>query len=133
MKISQRAVLGFALAMLIGFSTPVWAAKGAKGGGPIEKIREATAQLDLTAEQQPKVDKILDDAQQEVAKLRQAAKASGDRAAVKEKAKEVIKDTIGKLSHVLTPEQRGKLRELIKEARAEKKGENSPATQPAGT
>ncbi len=98
-----------------------------------KRFDEATAQLSLTDEQQPKVDKILDEAQQQVAKLREEAKASGDRAAAKEKAKDVMKDTIGKLSHVLTPEQRGKLRELIKEAHAQKKAENSPSTQPSAT
>ena len=86
MKTSRRyATFGFVIAMIVGMSASAFAAKGAgKGagqGGPIARIREILPQLSLTDEQQPKVDKILDDAQQQAAALRQEAKSSGNREA----------------------------------------------------
>ena len=140
---SHASRFGFAvvLSLVLGLCiTPAHAAKGAKGqkhNAPIESLQYVLKQLDLTAEQQPKVDDIVADLQKKVQDLKSEAKTGGDKDAAKTKARDLIQDTRAQLEKVLTPDQQTKFRKLMAEERAEKKEarkdgkHGTPATQPS--
>ena len=95
-------------------------------GEQLAKFKAALAKLDLTADQQTKIDGILTDAKAQLQALRGEGK-NGDRTAMRDKVRTILRDTHEKLAVVLTPEQKVKFRELMKEQRQGAK----PGTQPA--
>ena len=102
-------------------------ARAEKGQGDrLAKFKANLAKLDLTADQQTKVDGILTDAKAEMQALRGEAK-NGDRAALRDKVRTILRDTHEKLAATLTPEQKTKLRELMKEQRQGAKAGTRPA------
>ena len=126
------------LSLVVGLSAGT--ANAAKGGGakhttPLESMQYVLKQLDLTAEQQTKVDDIVADLEKKVQELKSEAKSGGKEAA-KGKARGLVQETRTKLEKVLTPEQQTKFRKLMAEERAQKKEDaekkHAPsATQPA--
>ena len=96
--------------------------------GPSERLaafKAALAKLDLSADQQTKVDGILADAKAQFQALRAEAKP-GDRAVLRDKVRTILRDTHDKLATVLTPEQKAKFRELMREHRQDAKPGGKP-------
>lgn len=115
-------------------TAPADAPKHAKGEGrrePLKRLEANLAKLDLTADQQKKVDGIIADAKTQLQALRQQAK-NGDKSALKDQARQIITKAWSDIEAVLTPEQQAKLKELRKEERKEhqeeqgEKGDKGP-------
>lgn len=126
---------------------------GPRGGGGtplIDRLKQTVDALDLTAEQKTQTDAIFKDAADQAKALR--TEAGGDRAAMREKAGELGRETREKLAAVLTPEQKAKLKESMpagrrgdgagpgeagprKAGKGKGKGgaDRGPATQPAAS
>ena len=101
-------------------------ARAERGHGErLAAFRAALAKLDLSADQQTKVDGILADAKAQLQALRGEGK-TGDRAALRDKVRTILRETHDKLAAVLTPEQKAKLRELMKEHRQQTKPGGKP-------
>jgi Spy/CpxP family protein refolding chaperone len=94
-------------------------------GARLAAFKAAVAKLDLTADQQTKIDGILADAKAQLQALRGQAR-TGDRTALRDKVRTILRDTHDKLAAVLTPEQKARLRELLKEHRQSEKAATSP-------
>ncbi|HEY0007703.1 MAG TPA: deiodinase-like protein [Tepidisphaeraceae bacterium] len=89
------------------------ATRPARGQGPmVDRLRDALNEADLTDEQKPKVDAILDAAAKAFAKLRE--EAEGNMASLREQGRELAEETRSKLAEVLTSEQRKALREAMR-------------------
>lgn len=120
---------------LMGGWTPAVQAKAptsqnapARGHGELlAKFKAALAKLDLTADQQTKVDAILADAKAQLQALRTEAK-NGDRTGLRDKVRTILRETHDKIAAVLTPEQKAKLRELMKESRQDSKAGTKTTT-----
>lgn len=79
---------------------------------PVARLEDAISKLDLTAEQKPKVQVVVEDAKKKFEELR-GQLPGGDRAAVREKFTAFMDETRDKLKEILTPEQQEKLREAL--------------------
>ena len=75
--------------------------------GPFERIRDAAAKLDLSAEQKEKIEKVLSDARDKLAKLRENPQAN------REAMRSLFQEVRTKIGEILTPEQREKIREVL--------------------
>jgi Spy/CpxP family protein refolding chaperone len=85
-------------------------------GEALAWFKAALAKLDLTADQQTKINAIIADAKTQLQALRsQAGTGTGDHAALREKARAIVRDAHQKIAAVLTPEQKAKLREMWKQ------------------
>lgn len=101
-------------------------ARAERGHGErLAAFKAALAKLDLTADQQTKVDAILADAKTQLQALRGQDKTGG-RAALREQVRTILRDTHDKLAAELTPEQKAKLRELMREHRQQTKPGGKP-------
>ena len=122
---NRRLIIGIAaVAMLFGVSarsmvvantTP--ATQNTAKQGPFYRLREALAQLDLTADQKAKIKQIVGDAR---GKLQQLKADAPNGTIDKAQAREIIKAARQQILEVLTPAQKAKLREILK---AEKTGQ----------
>ena len=138
-KMMTIVVVGIVMLGMAGLAQaakPAKAAKGAKGEQrtPLAMVQRALEKLDLSDDQAKKIGDIISTAQQDLQQVRDDAKASGDKTAVREKVRTIMTDTLKKVSAELTPEQKTKLREQMKEFREQRKAQHSdqsPSTQPA--
>ncbi len=133
-----------ALALTIGLAGSALAGAGRgvdKGGAagqarPLQQVRQVLDKLDLSAEQNQNIDQIIADAQNQLRALREQAKSSGDKSAMKGQVRPLIKAMITKIGQELTPEQRTKfeaeLKQVRKDAAAKRRGQggNAPTSQP---
>jgi uncharacterized iron-regulated membrane protein len=127
MNALQRLSCLCGLALLMAFAMPTLAANGTHG----QKLQDMVAQLNLTPDQQSKVDTIMSDMQQQVKDAHKMAK-NGDTDGAHEKSKAARKDAIQKIQDVLTDDQKSKIHDLLKQAAAAHKAEKAGATtQPA--
>jgi Spy/CpxP family protein refolding chaperone len=108
---------------IIGLGLPTFAqapAGGGRAGGPgamVERVKGILADLNLTADQQKKIDGILDQAKQDGAQLRSQLKdLSGQERA--EKVRAFATSVKDKIEAELTPEQKETFDKKISEARA---------------
>jgi Spy/CpxP family protein refolding chaperone len=95
---------------------------GGGGGGAFggEMFRENLKDLDLTAEQQTKVDALLDESRAKMQALRgEAGGAGAGNTEGREKMRAALRETREKLDEILTPDQRTKLREKMAARRSE--------------
>src|SRR5439155_19875522 len=77
-----------------------------------ERLRENLAKLDLSDEQKTKIKSVLDDVKAKGEELRkQAANATED---MRDKFRDLMQETRGKVEDILTPEQQDKLREMFR-------------------
>ena len=83
-------------------------AKG-KGKGPVARIQNVMPQLNLTAEQKPKVDEALKAASDQIAKAHEGVTDPKEKAKV---SRPIMKSLREKLNGILTPDQQSKLKEL---------------------
>jgi Spy/CpxP family protein refolding chaperone len=94
------------------------ATQPAAGQGRLAKLKEAMAKLDLTSGQKEKIKTIMEDARSKM----EAARSGGT--VDKTQARTIIRDALEKIMATLSPEQKAKLREMMKEEKA------GSATQP---
>jgi Spy/CpxP family protein refolding chaperone len=85
---------------------------------PLDQIREALEQLNLSTDQKEHIHKIVEDAPTQIKPILESAKA-GDRENAREEIRTIVKDTLKKISALLTEEQKEKLHTLIHEERTE--------------
>jgi Spy/CpxP family protein refolding chaperone len=97
---------------------PATTQPGANGGGPLQKVREALNQLDLSAQQKVEIRKIMSNARTKLEALK-----TGGQTPDKSEVRPIIKAAIEQMMKVLKPDQKEKLRGLLKEERS--------TTQPA--
>lgn len=110
---------------------------------PLESFQYVISQLDLTADQQTKADRILDDLQKKLDDVKQQAKSDREKrkSAVAEFKKALLAARTD-IEKILTPEQTTKLRKLLVEERDARKeqqqeriehrnGKRPAASQPA--
>jgi Spy/CpxP family protein refolding chaperone/peroxiredoxin len=91
-------------------------------GEMLDRLRSALPQLDLNDAQRQQVKALLEDVQAQAATLRQQAEAGGEN--VREKVREMTERTRSKLNEILTPAQREKLMESLRD---------EPRPRPAAT
>jgi len=101
---------------------------GAGRGVMIDRLRENLDKLELTPDQDKKVEAILADASKQLIKLREDA--AGNLDGLRDKAREVFTDVRGKLRDVLTAEQQRKLLELMPPRRPDGPPSAAPETKP---
>ncbi|HZZ43739.1 MAG TPA: hypothetical protein VFE58_12440 [Tepidisphaeraceae bacterium] len=123
--------------------SPTLAAKGENHPNrPLESLQYCLKQLDLSTDQQTKVDDLMADFQSKAASLKKSAKGSGDkkeaREDIREKYKAMFEDLHSQLQKVLTSDQAEKLKTLLakeradrKEDAADRKGHRAATTEPA--
>lgn len=114
----------FAASLMLGLSTSAFAAKGAnkpETGRGMEMLKTELGKLELTDDQNKQCTDIIDQATQKVQAAMADAKAGGEKEAVKEKVKPIVRETMQKLMAVLTPEQKTKFRAAVQEKRQERK------------
>jgi Spy/CpxP family protein refolding chaperone/peroxiredoxin len=103
----------------------------APGEGPgqmlLRRFQEGVAKLELTDDQKTKVKSILDDASTKMQELRAKVASGASRDELREQGRQIATDLREKLTGVLTPEQRAKLRESMQGALG-----GSAASGPAG-
>lgn len=114
-------------------------AKDGQGKGSpkqvIEVLQNAVAQLNLTDDQKSKINGFLDDARSKIKEIR--ANDKGDKQKAREDMLALRQNTRDSVMSVLTADQKTQLKDLLKEARADRRGKNAdgpataPATQPA--
>lgn len=128
MTSSYRLPIIAAFSLLLALSiSSTFAAKGeGRVNRPLESLEYSLNQLDLTKDQQPKIDDILATAQSKFEEIRKSAKSSKtsgpkDHEALKQKAKNLMDDIQTQVEKVLTPDQSEKLKKLLAEERAERK------------
>jgi uncharacterized protein YoxC len=128
MKTSRNIVWVAGLSLLLALSGSIMAA--AKHGDGMAGI---VGQLDLSSDQQDKVNTIISDTQTKMHDIRKEAKASGDMDTAKSKMKDARHDEIKKIAAVLTDDQNTKFKQLLKDAEAAHKAAkaSSATTQPA--
>lgn len=102
--------------------------RGDEPGPVVRRLREAMTMLDLSADQKQKVDAVLNDVQDKARELRR--EAQGDAQALREKGRQLIRDSRAKLQEILSPDQQSKLRELMQQGRGRGNDQNAPATSP---
>lgn len=116
--------------VMLALSIPAMAKASKKG--PAANLEKAVAQLDLSKDQQTKINGIISDLQQKLGDLRQQAKASGDKSAVRTQVKEAMTGAVKQIADVLSPAQRAKFHKLMQETRAKRMAKHSGSTtQPA--
>ena len=105
------------LVILLGFSNlPVDRASAARttqptaSQGRLQKLKQALAQLDLSDGQKEQIKQIMADAKTQLQGLR-----SGGGSVDKTQARSIIKAAVEKIVAVLTPPQKAKLKEILKE------------------
>ena len=100
MKRNFLTLAATALIILDGFA--VVQAQSPRGGGPGHAVERLTAGLNLTPDQQAKIQPIIDQAQPKIAEIHREAM---------QKMKAVVDDTASQIRPLLTPEQQKKLDE----------------------
>ncbi len=85
-----------------------------KRGEALERFKSALEQLDLTAEQKEKIKSIMTEARSKLEALKGQADA-------REQAKPILQKVRQDIAAVLTPEQKAKLREILKNDRTQSK------------
>ena len=80
--------------------------------GPLQKLHEALAQLNLSGQQKAEIHKIIADARTKLAAIK-----SGGQTPNKSEVRPIVKAAIEDIMKDLGPEQKAKLRELLKEHR----------------
>lgn len=90
----------------------------------IDRLREALAQLDLSADQQKRIDAVLDDAAGQMAALRESG---NNLETLREQAREVFLAARVKIRNELTADQEKKLNELLSARRGDMPAESAPA------
>jgi microcystin-dependent protein len=104
---------------------------GPENGSGFPRIREILAGLNLSADQQSQTNAILDQAATAAQTLRNQAKSSSDKTAIREQMRSLRMQTISKIEQVLSSDQRVQFREKLKALRQEVHAhQNQPATQP---
>lgn len=130
MKGISRTIWVGACALLLGLTASM--AKAASHSGPADRIQSAVNQLDLSTDQQNKVNAIISDLTTQVKAARKEGKQSGDMDTAKSKIKDATHDAVQKISDLLTDEQKTKFHEQLKESEAaHKEAKKSSTTQPA--
>jgi len=89
------------------------AGAGAGAGNIVQRIKEAIDKLDLTPEQKPKVEAVLEDLKTKMADLRAQVQSGTSRDEIRQKAQAIREESRAKLMEILTPEQQAKLHELM--------------------
>jgi Spy/CpxP family protein refolding chaperone len=134
----NRFICLLALTLTLAFTAIATAGPGkAAFTGPdresFPRIRQILSSLNLNADQQTKVNDILDQAATQVRNLRDQAK-TGDKSAAREQLKSIRKEIISKIEPVLTNDQKTTFHEKLKALREEvrsREGQNKqPTTQP---
>ncbi len=85
----------------------------------VEK-KELFQVLELTAEQQPRVESILDDSNEKRVAMMADARKSGGPGAMREKMGELNAETEARLSEVLTDEQMSSYKKYVEETRSKR-------------
>jgi len=135
--VSLAVVLVFALAgstaLAGGGAKKALKAGGADRPRPLQRIHQILDKLDLSAEQTAKITPILDQAESQAQSIRRDVKASGDRSAAKEKVRALVLQTKSQIEAQLTPEQKAKFDDQLKEARADRQAKRNspPPTNPS--
>jgi hypothetical protein len=129
MKTSRNLVWATSLSLLLTLSASVMAAPTKH----VDTMPGIVAQLNLTSDQQDKVNTIISDTQSQMKDIRKEAKASGDMDTAKTKRDAARHDEIKKISALLTDDQKTQFKQLLKDAEAAHKAEKagSATTQPA--
>ena len=90
--------------------------KGEHGEAPLERLTKA---LDLTGDQKTKIKSIFEERRENVKAVREDATLSDEQK--KEKAKEIIQSSTGKIKALLTPEQQTKFEKVMEEMKSRRK------------
>ena len=105
-----------------------------RGQQPMQRLRGALAQLDLSDDEKSKTDKVLDDLAAQLKQMRESMRSgNGDRAEFRTKIVSLLQDTRTKLSDILTPDQQQKLRSLLQQQPTDNSTppRSTPTTVPA--
>src|SRR5262249_42450622 len=87
---------------------------------PLDRIRDLLEKLNLTEDEKTQIKTIMEDAREKIKPLLESDK--GDREKLRTDVGPIVKDTIKKISDVLTEEQKKKLHELLEERREHRPG-----------
>ena len=139
MKINKLSIItGLALGSLVTWTNLATAqdkpaAGGPRGRGPTveQRMEKMTTELNLTAEQKPKVKAVFEDSQKKREDLRSDSNAS--REDRREKARGIMENESKKLKEILTADQFSKYEKMMHErAAAARGGEGAPAKPDKG-
>jgi hypothetical protein len=83
-------------------------------GGPIDRLRNALPQLDLSQDQRERIRDLLQDAQSKGMQIR--TEFQDDMQQLRQKMMQLMQDTRQKMQTILTPQQLEKLRELMRQS-----------------
>jgi Spy/CpxP family protein refolding chaperone len=132
MKINKFSIItGLALGSLVTFTNLATAqddkpaAGGPRGRGPTveQRMERLTAELNLTAEQKPKVKAVLEDSQKKREELSNVSREER-----REKARGIMENESKKLKEILTADQYTKYEKMVRErAAGARRGEGAPA------
>lgn len=107
---------------------------GGRGGrgrmmDPEAQLKMYTERLKLSADQQEKVKKLLEEQGAAFRKLRDEARQGGDRSAMREKMMKLREDSDKQMSEILSKEQADEYKKMMEERRSRMRGGGPPPKQ----
>ena len=96
---------------------------------PEAQLKALTERLKLSADQQEKVKKLLDEQRTDFRKLRDEARAGGDRSAMRGKMMKLREHSDKKMTEILSKEQMDEYKKMMEERRSHMRGGGPPPKQ----